>query len=99
MKWNIIENDIWTLVQPDDLCLEKDIDKENRIETSTIEECASKCGGFGSHFAFGTNEFGGQGCHNGLCKCHCIEICKKLDQENYWFFRFKSGVDFSINGK
>lgn len=44
-------------------------------------------------FAYGTNEFGGQGCKEGLCKCHCIKddndaACNQDKSKDYWFFKF-----------
>ena len=87
------------------MCLDKSRDNENPIETTTINECSKKCIGITSHFAYGTNEFGGQGCQAGLCKCYCIramesldESCQQLDQKDYWFLRFKPGVTFDADG-
>ena len=81
-------------------------DNESPIETATINECSRKCVGMTSHFAYGTNEFGGQGCLDGLCKCFCIremdnldENCHQLDPKNYWFLQFKPGVSSDVDGK
>ena len=56
-------------------------------------------------FAYGTNEFEGQGCQDGVCKCHCINIkddldasCQELDEENYWFFKYKPDANFAMDG-
>ena len=81
------------------MCLEIDVDPNNPFETKNIHECARKCQGISSHFAYGTNAFGGKGCNDGLCKCHCLKVCKQLDQERYWFFRFKPGVASDVGGK
>ena len=90
----ISENEIWTLVKPEDVCIEKDVDIIQHYETASVYECARKCSTRSSHFAYGTNELGGQGCTRGLCKCHCISNCEHLDQENYWFFKYKSTFDY-----
>ena len=79
------------------MCIDSGIDTETQVETISIDECARKCNGIASHFAYGTNEFGGQGCQDGFCTCHCIETCKEVDQDSYWFFRYKPGIDLIIN--
>ena len=57
-------------------------------------------------FAYGTNEFGGQGCEYGLCKCHCVfekddsqHNCQGLEKQNYWFFGMKHGVNYETKGR
>ena len=77
------------------MCIDTNIDDEGPYETMSIEECSRKClsregEGYVSHFAFGTNDFGGQGCQDGICQCHCIEKCKELNQESYLFFKYKA---------
>ena len=95
----ILENDIWTLIEPEDVCIEKDVDTNQPIETVSVYECARRCSPTSSHFAYGTNDFGGHGCNRGLCKCHCINSCVNLDQENYWFFKYKSTFDYRTISK
>ena len=54
---------------------------------------------------FWGNEFGGQGCENGICKCHCVvvkddldESCKEIDENTYWFFKYNAGFTFANDG-
>ena len=74
-------------------------------ETTTIHECARKCHGLTQMFAYGTNDFGQQGCQDGLCKCHCVRVakpkdesCQLINQEKYRFFWYKSGAHFIDDG-
>ena len=105
MSGNISESEIWTfpLAEPEDICIDETHDQD---EAQTINECAAKCSGITNLFAYGTNEFGGQGCEDGLCKCHCIrqtdttdETCQQLSQKNYWLLSFKPGVNFNLDCK
>ena len=104
----ISETEMWTLPldEPEDICIDEIHDLEDPIEATTIDECAAKCGGITDLFAYGTNDFGGHGCEDGLCKCHCIrlkdsndETCQQLKQKNYWLLTFKPGVNFDLDGK
>ena len=105
MSGIISESDIWTLPldEPEDICIDE---THGQIEVTTINECAAKCSGITNLFAYGTNEFGGQGCEDGLCKCHCIrlkdttdETCQQLSQKNYWLLSLKPGVNFNFDCK
>ena len=63
-------------------------------KAASIEECAIKCEGLTQMFAYGTNDFGANGCKDGLCKCHCIDAlnnhtCRKIKYDEYWIFAFK----------
>ena len=106
MSGQILENDIWNLVDLKDVCIKETNAKETPVVAKTLDECAKKCSGITDLFAYGTHEFGGQGCQDGLCKCNCISEkddtsanCQKLNRNNYWFFEYKKGFDFNINGK
>ena len=95
MSVKILENHIWTLVEPEDVCIDKDEDKNPAFTKAvSVYECAKKCSATSSHFAYGTNDFGGHGCTRGLCDCYCIQKCVALDQEKYLFFMYKSTFDF-----
>ena len=67
------------------------------VEFMTIDSCANKCKEQARMFAYGTNYFGGQGCKDGLCKCHCATTeenditCTKINHHDYWFYEFKNG--------
>ena len=106
MLWYIIESEIWTVEEIEKVCLDENDDKATSFEAKSIKECARKCDGITKLFAYGTNDFGGQGCENGICKCHCViikdnldESCKEIDENTYWFFKYKPGVTFSNDGK
>ena len=81
---------------------------------ATIHECAKQCHGIAAVFAYGTNDFGKQGCNSGLCKCKCVvkkktwsppgmvdenQECKQVNDESYWFFRYKPEANFGEKGK
>ena len=106
MSGNLLENEIWKLVEPTDVCIKESTAKESHFRAKTVDECARKCSKATDLFAFGTNEFGGQGCHYGLCKCDCIykkddsdHNCQDLDKQSYWFFQMKRGVNFGREGR
>ena len=105
MLGNIADNKVWTIpsLESDSFCLEENDNNEGPFKTATINECSRKCVGMTSYFAYGTNEFGGQGCQEGLCKCYCIRAMETQDeschQKNYWLLKFKSGVSFDVDGK
>ena len=63
----ILENDVWIMVEPADVCIHMDIDTNEPHEAVSVYECAKKCSTQSSHFAYGTNNLGGQGCIRGLC--------------------------------
>ena len=69
---------------------------DDRLET--VEECASKCSGISSMFAFGTNDFGTQRCQNGFCKCICETsatkegFCQQTSHSGYRLYRFGAGI-------
>ena len=97
---------MWEVEETEKVCLDEHDDKTTSFETKSIKECAKKCDGITKLFAYGTNDFGGQGCENGICKCHCVvvkddldESCKEIDEKTYWFFKYKAGVTFSNDGK
>ena len=105
---NISESEIWTLLldEPDDICINENHNQHDPSDATRIHECAAKCAGITNLFAYGTNEFGGQGCQDGLCKCHCIrqkdntdESCQQLNHKNYWLLSFKLGVNLNQYGK
>lgn len=81
------------------MCIDTAIDEKQSILTTSVNECARKCLGAASHFAYGTNEFGQQGCQDGFCDCNCIERCKLLSPERYCFFKCKPGAKLSIEGE
>ena len=74
---------------------EKEYGYGDRIETE--EECAKKCRGLSSMFAFGTNDFGNDRCQNGFCKCICETsatkegFCHQMSHSGYNLYRFGSG--------
>ena len=68
------ENDEWKLIEELNKCNETALEESNVTRTRKIDECAAKCKGAAPIFAFGTNDFGGNGCKDGLCKCRCIDI-------------------------
>ena len=74
---------------------EKEYGYGDRIETE--EECAKKCSGLSSMFAFGTNDFGNDRCQNGFCKCICETsatkegFCHQMSHSGYNLYRFGSG--------
>ena len=80
------------------MCIDAAVDEQPPVEAISIEECSRKCFDIASHFAYGTNDFGGHGCQDGFCKCHCIERCQQLDQDSYWFFRYKPGASLAMEG-
>ena len=95
MSVNTLENDNWILVEPEDVCINKDEDAYPVITKAvSVYECARKCSEASSHFAYGTNDFGGDGCTRGLCDCQCIETCQALDEEKYFFFMYKPAFDY-----
>ena len=96
---NTLETEIWTLVEPEDVCIDADIDEEQPFDVASVDECSRKCFGIASHFAYGTNDFELQGCKNGFCKCHCIKKCQLLKREKYLFFRYKPEANRVIDGK
>ena len=81
------------------MCIDTTIGEKQSILTTSVNECAKKCLGAGSHFAYGTNEFGQQGCQDGFCVCDCIERCQLLNPERYWFFKYKPGAKLSMEGE
>ena len=83
-------------------CNEEALEISNVARTIKVDECAAKCKGVAPIFAFGTNDFGGNGCNEGLCKCHCIDElnedkCKTINYNDYWFLKFKE--KFEPSGK
>ena len=104
MLFNILESDNWTLNKDLDVCLDRADDALELTETATLHECARKCHGLAEVFAYGTNDFGRQGCQDGLCKCQCVKGTNNDDQnchgdkENYWFFRYKPEANFDKEG-
>ena len=76
---------------------DKEYGYDERIET--VDECANKCSGLSTMFAFGTNDFGTQRCQNGFCKCICETSatkegsCHPLTSHNgYRLYRFGAGI-------
>ena len=66
---------------------------DERIEK--VEECANKCNGLSSMFAFGTNDFGNPRCDSdGFCKCICETgatkegFCHQMSHSGYRLYRF-----------
>ena len=77
-----------------------------RLVLNTLDECARRCEGTTDLFAYGTNEFGGQGCQSSLCKCYCVrkkadtsDHCHELDKHSYWFFQYKQVINSQGNGR
>ena len=81
------------------MCIDADTDQEIPVEALTIHECARRCRANASHFAYGTNDFGEEGCQDGFCKCYCIKQCKLLSQEMYRFFKYNIEVDSANLGR
>ena len=76
---------------------EKEYGYGERIKTA--EECANKCSGLSSMFAFGTNDFGTQRCDlNGFCKCICETsatkegFCHQMSHSGYRLYGFGAGI-------
>ena len=91
---------MWILVEPEDACIDMyAVEADNNFGTTSVHECGRKCGKTATHFAYGTNDLGGEGCRDGICKCHCIEKCHQLKHQDYWFFKYKSRYNFRENGK
>lgn len=90
------------MIETTNECNEEATEETVVIRTAKISECASMCKSVSPIFAYGTNDFGGQGCNNGLCKCHCIDemnddLCKKINFKDYWFL--KAEENFQKDGK
>ena len=101
-QMKISENDEWVLIEELNKCNETALEGSNVVRTRKIDECAAECKGRDPIFAFGTNDFGGNGCNEGLCKCICIDEldddkCKTINYNDYWFLRFKE--KFEPSGK
>ena len=60
--------DDWHLVSDNSECSGSE---EGQGKFETIFECAEKCQGVSSMFAFGTNDYGTIRCENGKCSCFC----------------------------
>ena len=71
---------------------DKEYGYDERIET--VDECANKCSGLSTMFAFGTNDFGTQRCQNGFCKCICETsatkegFCHQISHRGYRLYRY-----------
>ena len=77
-------------------CNEEALEISSVARTRKIDECAAKCKGVAPIFAFGTNDFGGNGCNEGLCKCKCIfELNDNKCQIT--FRRVKSTITMEVN--
>ena len=92
----ILENEFWALTEAPKTCVDQTDEDIDAVEFMTIDNCSNNCNKQTRMFAYGTNDFGGQGCNkDGLCKCHCIATdenditCTKIDHQDYWFFKFK----------
>ena len=101
---NILENDSWKFIEDLNECYREAIERGNIARTRKIDDCATTCRGVSQIFAYGTNDFGGNGCHEGLCKCHCIDElnydkCKIMNYNDYWFFKFNDKFKNDQNGK
>ena len=80
----ILDNEIWTLTEELEACInETDIDTDP-IVFMTIDECSNKCKEKTIMFAYGTNDFEGAGCKDGLCKCHCVTSYNN-DYDYYYY--------------
>ena len=52
-------------------------------------------------FAYGTNDFGANGCEDGLCKCHCLmgldeAACQRIKYDEYWIFTYKEQPEWTF---
>ena len=106
MLLNSTENEVWKLTDDKEACVDAADNIGYFSETATIYECARKCHELAPMFAYGTNDFGQQGCQDGLCKCHCVHVaesddenCQIIEQETYRFFWYKLGANPINNGK
>ena len=66
-------------------------------DLARVEECAAYCGHVTQMFAFGTTEFGGNGCNRGKCKCTCemytesYQCTARIKSRDYNLYTFQVG--------
>ena len=90
----VLENKTWNVVEELNECNQVGTDDIDVTKVAAIDECAIKCEGLTQMFAYGTNDFGADGCKDGLCKCHCLnslnkDTCQKIKYDEYWVFTYK----------
>lgn len=83
------------MIEGADTCFKAVDDGIDPAELTTIDKCSNRCNELSAMFAYGTNDFGGYGCKDGLCKCHCINIddgndCKQEDFKDFYLFKFNN---------
>jgi hypothetical protein len=60
----------------------------------SVDDCASKCEGVASMFAFGTNDFGTDRCNDEGCSCYCETsateegTCEREDHNGYRLYKY-----------
>ena len=82
---------VWGLVEEKTECSGSEVSKG---KLSSIDDCALKCKGEASMFAFGTNDFLENRCNEEGCSCYCETsateegTCEKVDHNGYRLYKY-----------